>query len=394
MRKRSPRSTTAAGQLLGYSLQFPRALCRLMQVGAGGAVGIEVLGDVDAYLGDGSVVSEEDKSGIITNPLTNRSKDLWKTIHNWIKAVNAGHLELSSTFFVLYCNQQGRRALVNDLDEASSLDASKAVIDKIKKELSKISTDHAIWFYYDYTVNQNVSVFEQLIPKFSLIIGSDTAHEDVKHELERLVIPETAQDLVMNELGGWFQQYVMKLIKNGQPGIVRFFDLKKHMSVLLTQIRQKELVDFAAKELALGEKIGSSLKHRPVFVQQLDLIALTEDLKLEAVADYLRADYNRNRWIESEFLDERTAADFESKLHTFWRTENRKTELLYKHLGEKERGELLLAECTARQETIRDVSPPDRTIAGTYHALADRETLGWHPRWSYLLHEEDGSKDG
>lgn len=394
MNARPPRSTTAAGQLLGYSLQFPRALCRLMQVGPKGAVGIEVIGDVDAYLGDGTVVSEEDKSGIVANPLTNRSTDLWKTIHNWIKAVNEGSLDLASTNFVLYCNQQGRRALVNDLDEASSVDAAKAAIAKVKEELGDISTDHAIWLYYDYAVNQHVSILEKLIPRFSLIIGSDTAHSDVQHEIERLMLPEAAQELVMNELGGWFQRTVMQLIKSGEPGVVRFSDLKKHMSVLFTQIRQRELVDFAAKELALNEKTGSPLTSRPVFVQQLDFIALPDDRKLEAVADYMRADYNRNRWIENEFLDEQTASDFEGKLQTFWETAQRKYELLHSNLAEEVRGELLLGDCTARQETIRGVSPPDRTVAGTYHALADRKTLGWHPRWYSLLHEEEGSVDG
>ena len=38
--------SNAAGQLLGYTIQFPRALYHLLRCGPGDAVCIEVLGDV------------------------------------------------------------------------------------------------------------------------------------------------------------------------------------------------------------------------------------------------------------------------------------------------------------------------------------------------------------
>lgn len=105
--------TTAAGQLLGYILQLPRALCRLLEVGPGGAVGVEVLGDVTAYLPDGESINEEDKSSVSGNPLTDRATDLWKTFYNWIKLIEDGSVDPDKTRFVLYCNQKGRESLVN-----------------------------------------------------------------------------------------------------------------------------------------------------------------------------------------------------------------------------------------------------------------------------------------
>jgi len=46
---------------------------------------------------------------------------------------------------------------------------------------------------------------------------------------------------------------------------------------------------------------------------------------------------------------------------------------------------LLLARCKSRSETIRDMTPPASTIPGTYHALADKPVLGWHPDWEDLF---------
>ena len=54
-------------------------------------------------------------------------------------------------------------------------------------------------------------------------------------------------------------------------------------------------------------------------------------------------------------------------------------------LQETEKGQLLLYECKSRQEVIRDISPPPSTIPGTYHALADELTIGWHPNWEKIF---------
>ena len=213
---------------------------------------------------------------------------------------------------------------MNDFDEASSIDASRAIIVKIKKELGTMTNEHPIWLYYDYAINQNEPILQKLIPRFSLVIGKDTAHSDVQHEVKRLMLPKESEELIMNELGGWFQRKVMRLIKDRKPCIVRYSELKKHVSVLVNRIRQKELVDYAARELSFDDNLSSELESRPVFVKQLDLISLEESRKVEAVADYLRAVHNRNRWIENEILDEHTAEDFEGKLQTFWENSNGK----------------------------------------------------------------------
>jgi hypothetical protein len=387
-------NTTAAGQLLGYTLQLPRALCRLLEVGPGGAVGVEVLGDVTAYLPDGQSINEEDKSSVSGNPLTDRSTDLWKSFQNWIKLIEDGTVDPEKTRFVLYCNQQGQKSLVNLFDEASTPETAEAARQAAGAELKNISQEHDIWPYYNYVVNKHADVFEQVITRFDLIIGSDSAYEDVRAELSKMLVQASDLTFISHAMGGWMDETVMGLIKTKQPAVIRHEDFKHRFDVLMTRIRQRELVDYAASELSLDTQVDPSLKARPTFVRQLDLIDLPEEQKLEAVADYLRADHNRNRWIENEFIDEDVARDFDSKLQTFWQMAQRKTEIVHKALPEAERGELVLGDCIARQERIRGAEPPDRTVSGTYHALANRKELGWHPRWPDLLRNEEGTKDG
>jgi hypothetical protein len=70
--------SNAPGQLLGYSIQFPRALFHLLTCSPGDSVCVEVLGDVATLKSDGSLLTEEDKSSVVGNPITNKSTDLWK----------------------------------------------------------------------------------------------------------------------------------------------------------------------------------------------------------------------------------------------------------------------------------------------------------------------------
>ena len=51
--------SNAPGQLLGYTIQFPRALSHLLKSGPGDSVCVEVLGDVASIDADGIVPDEE-----------------------------------------------------------------------------------------------------------------------------------------------------------------------------------------------------------------------------------------------------------------------------------------------------------------------------------------------
>lgn len=70
--------SNAPGQLLGFSMQFPRALYHLLRSAPNDVVCVEVLGDVATFTSGGKLLSEEDKSSIRGNPLTDRSTDFTK----------------------------------------------------------------------------------------------------------------------------------------------------------------------------------------------------------------------------------------------------------------------------------------------------------------------------
>lgn len=377
--------SNAPGQLLGYTIQLPRALYHLLRSGPGDAVCVEVLSDVATLKPDGGVIAEEDKSSIVGNPLTDKSTDLWKTFSNWIKAIISKHLDVGKTKFILYCNQSGRSGIVDKFSSARNQQEAQSAIDDAKKVLNDIKKDHDIWEYYDFVVNQNESLLVEVVERFELQIGSDVGFEDVRYEIRRKHVPESQIEFLMDQISGWLQKVITEKIATREPATISWEEFNHQFLVLFDRTRRRELLDFTLQYPPKDEDIQSHVKVHPIYLKQLDVIGTTDDDILEAVSDFLRADVNRERWIEDGIIDENVAFDFETKLISFWKNQRKKIDITEKSRTEEDKGQLLLGECKSRQETIRDMSPPCSTIAGTYHALANKPVLGWHPNWEKLF---------
>ena len=382
--------SSAAGQLLGYSLQFPRALVHLLQSSEGDIVSVECLGDVARELVDGEVVSEEDKSSVSSNPVTDKSTDLWKTFYNWIQAVQNEELKLDKTRFVLYSNHSGRESIASKFSEANNTKLVDEAIDFAKLKLKDVDEKHEIWKYSNFVLNENLSILKKLLLRFELLVEVGAGFESVRGEIKKKHVPDSQIDFVEQTICGWLQKNIMEKIREGKDARVPWEDFDKQMKLLLERVRTRELIDFALVSPPHRLEVEGQIKIRPRYVRQLDIIGVDDSEIVEAVTNFLRADINRNKWIEADIIDESIAEDFEEKLVNFWKNTNKRISITNKNETPEEKGVLLLGECQNRQETIRGETPPSSTIAGTYHALANNEDLiGWHPNWKEILGNKD-----
>jgi len=380
--------SNAPGQLLGYTLQFPRALYHLLRSGAGDTVSIEVLGDVAIIESSGEVTLEEDKSSIVGNPLTDRSTDLWKTFANWIEIINDRNLDVRKTKFILYCNQSGRHGIVDEFSSAQNqLDAQKA-IDYAKIELSDIGVEHDIWKYYHNVINQHETLLLDVVERFELQVGNNAGYDEVRYEIQRKHVPDNQIEFLMDKLSGWLQKEISEKIAARRQAVVSWEEFNHQFLVLIERIRKRELIDFTREYPPSNEEVKKHVKTHPCYLKQLDIIGSSDDELIEAVIDFLKANVNRQNWIECEIIDEDIASDFESKLSTFWKNQRKRIKLTESKLSEEEQGQLLYTDCKSRQETMRGMSPPESTIAGTYHTLANEPVLGWHPNWEKLFSKQ------
>lgn len=382
--------SNAPGQLLGYSLQFPRALYHLLRSAPNDVVCVEVLGDVATLSTNGELLSEEDKSSIVGNPLTDRSTDLWKTFSNWIKAINDKDFDVEKTKFLLYCNQSGRQGIVNKFSLAQNKTDSLSAIEYAKNELCDIKPDHEIWKDYDFVINKNETLLVKVIQRFELQIGNSAVYDEVRIEIIRKHVPENQIEFIIENLSGWLQKEIMEKIAARKNATISWEQFNKKFLVQFDRSRCRELIDFTMQYSMENEKVLNQVNTRPRYLQQLEAIYIKDEEILAEISDYLRADVNREKWIDNEIIDEEVASDFEERLIYFWKNQRKKIQITQKQLGDVEQGQLLLSECKSRQETIRDMVPPASTIAGTYHALADVPIIGWNPNWEKIFNGQEG----
>jgi hypothetical protein len=377
--------SNAAGQLLGYSLQFPRAFFHLLKSGPGDIVSIEILGDVARKIANDEVISEEDKSSLFGKAITDKSTDLWKTFFNWIDAVKNGELDVSRTKFLLYTNKTGKQSIVDQFSDATNQVDAERALEKAKAILRDITTDHDIWLYYDFVVNQNKSVLQKIIPRFEVQYGSSTGSIEIDEEIKKKHVPANHIDFLRDKISAWVTRITLERIAKKEPTWITWEDFDKEFLVVFERVRRRELIDFTLVSPPKNEDIQTQLNIRPCYLRQLEFIECSDDEIIEAVSHYLRADVNLHKWIENEIIDEDIAETFSNELKGFWSTQKKRIEITEKRLSNVEKGQLLLGDCKSRQGEIRGEPPPYPTIPGTYHSLAEEAILGWHPDWEKLL---------
>ncbi|MES3020784.1 MAG: ABC-three component system protein [Pseudomonadota bacterium] len=374
-------SQNASGQLLGYAMQFPRALCHLLRATPGCKVCIEVHGDVATVLPSGGIIAEEDKCSINSNPVTDKSINLWKSLSNWVDSVIAGEFDVSSTTFVLYRNRSGQFGLAEIFDTCATRDQAIQAIADAESEFFDIDASHAIWPYYKNVVLDHYDTLLDVITQFRLETGDLDGYEQVADGLRTKLVPLNQIDAVIHHINGWLVKLVMKRISQKQAAIITFDEFAHECAALFSRARCLDLLDFTTYAPPSWVEIDKHIKSRPTYLRQIECLNADDDDLIEAVTDFLKAKTNRDRWIEDELIDEEVASQFEDNLRRFWKNKRKEVTLVNATLGKEARGMLLFAQCQNHQETIRNVKPPPSTIAGTYHALADRPSLGWHDDW-------------
>jgi hypothetical protein len=82
----------------------------------------------------GEVEAMQLKSAAKTNPISNRSAELWKTIANWIRAVEIKELEVDKTTFHLRLGRRRSGAICESFAEAVTLESAAVAVERAKLE--------------------------------------------------------------------------------------------------------------------------------------------------------------------------------------------------------------------------------------------------------------------
>lgn len=385
------RTSNVPGQFLGYSLQPTRLVARLLNAPKGSRVSLEVFGDVGMEAPDGTRTTEEDKSTSTGNPVADRAEGLWKTFYNWLCAVQLGALPLESTSFVIYVSRDVDGEIVRRFDAAATTEEAREALNFARQVLwgpAPLRADRAsvaprIKDFVEGVLGAREDLLCQIINAFSLEVARETPHEDLREQMEQFFLPEDVIDDALDHALGWVKRKVDMLIERALPAVVSRDKFHEEMVRFLPTLdRTKILRSFAGKPTQ--DQVQAELGFR-TYVRQLDIIGCEYGEKVEAVVDFLRASVNRTKWSEMGYVDETSYDQFEDSLERAWRNYKRRIQAEAPLDEGAANGRKLYSDCCLHKATLQAIEAPDHFVAGSYHALADALTVGWHPDYRSLL---------
>lgn len=379
------RKTEAPGQALGIGLQYTRLLQILLQAAPRSACSMEYLDDV-AEAGVQSVKLVQSKSALTANPVADRAKSLWKTLSNWVTVATVGECDPDRTTFEIYVSRPVSGPLVIAFSDATTLDAAEVALELARSTLwgkapeypNRSAVASGIKPYVDMVFNANPDLVKRVIKNFTLMCASGSPQTDVEALLKTHPITASKIRDIADHMSGVIKRRVDELLEAGKPAIIMRDEFHTWYTAYVRKVDRDTVLRSHANRPSNKEAEG----HLPsVFVQQLDLIGLPFEDKLEAVGDYLMAAADRTEWAASGEVDASSFAELDTRLKRTWK--NRRVACGVDHNGKAfdEQGKALYADCMRVDQTVQQMETPDHFIPGCLHRLADDLSIGWHPEF-------------
>ncbi len=388
--KTSKRSSDAAGQALGFGLQYTRLTSMLLQASEGSFCSFECLDDVAEDSPRDGARRVQTKSALTANPVADRAVSLWKTFSNWVKETAEHDFSAAPIIFELYVSRQVGGELVEAFSAASSDVEAAAALANARKKLwgeaprfeARADLSPEIAPYVNFVLGSDDSILVPIIRGFQLVCGSGRPNADLEDLIRTHPIPPSRVRQVTDYICGVVKRRVDELLELSRPAILSRDDIYTAYRAYVRKVDSDLVLMSYAKQPSRDEALRSL---PAVFVSQLHLIDLDFEDQLGAINDYLMACADRTEWALGGDVDESSFRDLDDALTRAWKNRKRSLSLQHRDLRPEEQGELVYRDCLQTKASLQAKDTPTHFIPGCLHRLADELTIGWHPRYDTLL---------
>jgi hypothetical protein len=393
------KSAQVPGQLFGYSLQAIRLLSLALDASPGTVLSLEVFEDVGTVDETGKTLASQTKSGLETNPVSDRAVDLWKTFSNWLTAVASGQLEVAATQFEIYLAKRHTGKFVTSFHDAKTEEEAKAALDHARDVLwgtaPKYSKKKKLAETLAPFVNHVLDISSKdtlgIIQRFSLSVATKDPLRDLRPKVDAKWVRPESVDLVIKYAHGWIKEKLDGLLLEGRPAALDVNEFNAAIAAYLPRVDFRQILTAIAGTLELTDDTIAAEQVR-TYVRQLELIEHSEEDVIESINNFLRASAERAAWGEAGIVHDNSFDDYEKSLIAYWKNKRAAHRVIHKSLTGVERGQLLLADCGVHQQKLQGLEVPAFFTPGSFHALAEEKTVGWHPEYETLL--PTGGEDG
>ena len=318
--------------------------------------------------------------------LTDSSSDVWKTIRVWSYRIKKGEIDVSSTHLYLVTNElPSEDSIAMYLGQGSKRNEAKALeqLEKVAQTSENKELKTAFGAFNSLTTEQR----KALVSSTVIVTGGDSIEDLVKNigfEVRYVIQANYLNDFVQRLEGWWFSKAVISL-KTGAP--IFWGELQRRILDLSEEYRSDSLPihDFEGDLPSVEEIVDRDRG----FVEQLKIIRVNSPRLTKAISDYYRAFTQKSKWIRNGNLGFEEMNKYETKLidewvRIFYAIKDEPTNLTNAEAMEKA-GREVFNRIDSLGLNIRSRVTEPFIMRGTYHNLANRGEVGWHPEFEERL---------
>lgn len=380
-------SHSASDSFLGFLYQLERALEWLSKLDTPeSVVGIEVEDDVVINLKnttENTNIYEQDKYSTEKLPFSDKSEDVWKTLFNWLTAINNGTINPTNSKFILICNRSlPKKRLIWELSNCNNEDVAQSLVIKLKEKA--ITLRGKLKKYGELIFSSTDDVLVKLILNLNVfdkieILSRLTERNNIKSRLH--ISDDIPTNYIIERLRGYIQTYALNCWKERIPCFIRVDAFNRQLTQLISEYISLPFLEKTINQIPVSEN-QISVGFRMNFISQLKLIECSDDELLESIHDYFRHRSEVIRMAEDGEISPSLFDDYYDNLNSHWETISR-PKFKYITIGDEVKtGYEVYYETIKYRGSIKGYQPHQTyTFKGAYHKLSDDLRIGWHPSW-------------
>lgn len=372
---------SAVGPYLGFGLQTVRLCALLLTEPRGATVYVEHDDDVSVHYENGTKRLEQTKRKA-SNPLTDWSTDLWKTVRNWLEDHGPIASGAASQLCLYVTPAHAPGAWAKALLAASTADDIAVLVADIKKAINPTKKKTKTYPFVKRFLDAAPAEQLALATRFRVITEAEPT------EAIRARFAPAVSVLLLDRITayaiGEAKHRTDRLLEMGKPGGLNAGEFQDLIRVFVQSINLPAYFDFDSAPPSTDD-IDTTLSSKPVFIRQLELIDVSKDQQLNAVSDYLRTATNKTKWGADGILLPQSLDEWDANLLSRHAAICDGFAATHAHLDDVKRGMAIYAECRKLSMALQGKTVPEHFTHGCLNEFCDDKRIGWHPNFNDLL---------
>ena len=390
--------TSAGDTSIGFDYQYYYFLLRILNLGMGQSVGLEIKDDVHTELDADFNILYQVKHTVQTNAagapvaLTELDADLWKTLYNWSQVISdkadgrakvAAQLKfVDKTEFHLVSNKSHSKSnkflqLIMDFHGSDGdFEPLRAHIDSLANKTQDVDIKKYILAVAQLDLTVRKRFFENVRFELELedIIGR------VKRSIREKIVDVEKIDAVFERLDSRIRSDNFLAVKNGKAIKIDFDQFAKRYAKIFDDARTKKLVHYRFEPDIPQDIFAQRFIKR---LLEVGAIAATDE---ERAVDYtiykLRISKYLEQWVQEGNIVSDEVEDFHDDVFLRWENEFQDSFRKCTNVAEIIDSAMCLLTVLRRERfRLSETDLDTRLSNGELYYLSDIGRIGWHRDW-------------